>query len=119
MLRHAPEKLRVELKAEELITEVARLLHSIHYRCKAAKDLERSADSVLLNIGEGVAAYKPRKKAHKYDIARGEAREVQRATRALVLKGKLKEHDVATADDLADHIAAMLTIMIKGLEERF
>ena len=113
------EKLFVEQKAEELIVEVARLLAKIPYKCKAAKDAERSADSTFLNLGEGIAAFLPRKKAMKYDIARQEAREVQRALRALVLKGKLTEDEIAVAMDLADHIAAMLTNMIKRLEERF
>jgi four helix bundle protein len=113
------EKLLVENKSEELIAEVARLLRKVPYRCKAAKDLERSADSTYLNAGEGAAAFKPRLKAMKYDIARCEAREVQRALRALVLKGKLSADDVVVANDLADHIIGMLTNMIKKLEKRF
>jgi four helix bundle protein len=113
------EKLLVEIKSEELVAEVARLLRKVPYRCKAAKDLERSADSTYLNTGEGAAAFKPRLKAMKYDIARGEAKEVQRALRALVLKGKLTEDDIVIADDLADHIIGMLTNMIKKLETKF
>jgi four helix bundle protein len=119
LARMGREKLLVEIKAEELIVEVKRLLGKITYCCKAAKDLENSADSTYLNLGEGVAAFRPRKKAMKYDIARGEAKEVQRALRALVLKGKLTEEDIKVANDLADHIVAMLTNMIKGLEARF
>lgn len=113
------EKLIVEQKAEELIVEVARLLRKVPYRCKAANDAERSADSAFLNLGEAIAAFKPRKKAMKYDIARGETKEVQRALRALVLKGKLTEQDVARANKLADEIIAILTTMIKNLEKRF
>ena len=113
------EKLIVEQRAEELIVEVARLLRKIPYRCKAANDLERCADSAFLNIGEAVAVFKPRKKAMKYDIARGEAKEAQRALRALVLKGKLTEEESARAHKLADEIISMLTTMIKNLEDRF
>jgi hypothetical protein len=65
------------------------------------------------------AAYKPKKKANKYDISRGEAREVQRAARALVLKGKLTEEDIVQVDDIADCIIGSLTNMINRLEERF
>ncbi|MGQ0816134.1 MAG: four helix bundle protein, partial [Gemmatimonadota bacterium] len=78
----------------------------------------KSADSVYLNLGEGSALFKPKLKAHKYDISRGEANEIRRALRALVIKGKLTEGDIAVADDLADCIIAMLTNMIKNLEQR-
>jgi four helix bundle protein len=113
-----PEKLRVEIKTEELITEVARLLRKVPYHCNACRHLEKSADAVYLNLGEGVSSFRPRKKASKYDIAREEAGEVQRALSAIVLKGKLTNDDVAGADDAASHIIAMLTNMIKNLEDR-
>jgi four helix bundle protein len=113
----AREKLVVELKAEELIAEVARLKKHMT-PCKASMDLENSADSVYLNIGEGTALFRPKAKASKYDIARGEANEVRRALRALVLKEKLTEDQIAKADDLADCIIGMLTNMIKNLEGR-
>ncbi len=112
------EKLRVEIKAEELIAEIARVLRNLRYRCNASKHLETAGDSVLLNLGEGIVAYKPRLKAAKYDISRGEAREVQRAARALVLKSKLTTKDVEKIDDLTDHIIGSLTKMIKNLEDK-
>lgn len=113
------EKLNVEVKAEELISEVARLLKKVRYADNACRHLGNSADGVYFNLGEGVVAFSPKKKANKYDISRGEAKEVQKALTALVLKGKLKQADIAVADDLADCIIGMLTNMIKGLEARF
>lgn len=112
------KKLMVEEKAEELVAETARLLRKIRYPCKASIDLDRSGDSLLLNLGEGIVAFQPRPKAKAYNIARQEAGEIQKALRALVIKGKLSEHDITVAYDLADHVIGMLTNMIKGLEHR-
>lgn len=112
-------KLRVKEKAEGLIAEVARLLATIPYHCTACKHLAKSADAVLLNLGEGVVLFRPRLKANKYDIARGEANEVRKALKALVIKRKLTEKQIAVADDLADHIIGTLTNLIKKLETRF
>jgi four helix bundle protein len=112
------EKLRVEIKAEELISESQRLLFKIRYKCNACMHLERSVNSTHFNIGEGVVAFKPKVKAEKYDIARREAKEVQKALSALVLRKKLREEDVERANDLADAVIGMLTNMIKNLEQR-
>lgn len=78
------EQLRVEIMAEKLVAEIARVLRRLPYPCNASKHLEKSGDSVLFNLGEGIVAFKPRIKAAKYGISRGEAHEVQRAARALV-----------------------------------
>ena len=112
------EKLFVELKAEELLAEVARLQGKIRRKCKAARDMENSADSVYLNTGEGVAHFKPKMKIMKYEIARGEAKEVQRALNALVIKRKLKKEDIEKAHDLADQVIALLTNLIKSIQDR-
>ena len=112
------EKLRVEIKAEELVAEIARVLRKVPYRCNASKHLENAGDSVHFNIGEGVAVFRPRVKLQKYEIARGEAKEVQKAARALVLKGLLKAQDIEKIEDLADYVIGALTNMIKGLEAR-
>ena len=114
----AREKLLVERKAEELIQEVGRLLKRVGHPCTALIHLEKAAVSTYLNIAEGSALYRPRLKANKYDIARGEANETRRALNALVLQGKLTSEEVAAADKLADSIIAMLTTMIKNLEKR-
>ena len=112
------EKLRVEIKAEELIAEVDRLIRMVRYPNNACRHLENSADSTYFNLGEGVVAFKPKVKVEKYDIARREAKEVQKALRALVLKRKLREEDITHAYDIADTIIGMLTNMIKNLEAR-
>lgn len=118
LLRVGREKLLVEIKAEELVAEIARVLRKIRHACHASRHLEKSGNSLYFNLGEGVVAFKPKVKAAKYDITRGEANEVMKAARALVLQGRLTEEDVAKINDLADYNIAAMTNMIKGLEKR-
>jgi four helix bundle protein len=99
-------------------TVPTRLIRRVRYRCTACKHLEKSGDSALFNISEGIASYKARSKATKYDIARGEMREAQSAATALVLKGKLSDRDIAPLIDATDAVIGMLTIMIRNLEDR-
>jgi hypothetical protein len=47
------KKRRVEIKAEELVAEIARVLRKVCFRCNAAKHLDNAGDSVLFNLGEG------------------------------------------------------------------
>jgi four helix bundle protein len=117
--RMGREKLRVEIAAEKLVAEIARVLRKIPYQCDASKHLEKSGNSALFNLGEGIVAYKPRVKAGKYEIARGEAKEVEKAARALVAQRRLTQADIAQIEDLCDYLIAALTNMIKGLEARF
>jgi four helix bundle protein len=113
------EKLRVEIAAEELAAEIARVLRKMPYPCDASKHLEKSGNSVLFNLGEGIVAYKPRVKAGKYEITRGEVKEVEKAARALVVQRRLTEADIAKIEDLCDYLIGALTNMIKNLEDRF
>jgi four helix bundle protein len=112
-------KLVVKEKAEQLVAEIARLRRKLNSPGNnAALHLEKAGDSVLFNLGEGIACFAPKLKASKYEIARAEAREVQQARNALVLTGELSAADVMVADDLADCVIAMLTNMIKNLKAR-
>ena len=58
--RMTRKQLRVESKAEELVAEIARVLRKVRYPCNASKHLEKSGDSVLFNLGEGVVAFAPK-----------------------------------------------------------
>jgi hypothetical protein len=111
-------KLEVEIKAEALIAEIARVLRKLRYPCDASRHLEKSGNAVYFNLGEGVVAFRPKVKAAKYDIARGEASEVLRATRVLVLQRRVTPADIALIDDLADYLIGATTNMIKNLEAR-
>ena len=112
------QKLRVEIAAERLIAEIARVLRKLAYPCDASKHLEKSGNAVHFNLGEGVVAFKPKVKAAKYDITRWESNEVLKASRALVLQRRLTEDDMADIDDLADYLVGAMTNMIKNLEDR-
>ena len=117
--RMTRSKLIVEEKAEQLVVEIARLRRRLKFPgSNASLHLEKSGDSVLFNLAEGIICFNPRLKASKYEIARSEAREVQQALNALVLKRELNAADIAVAEDLADCVIAMLTNMIKNLEAR-
>ncbi len=107
------KKLDVECKAEELVAEIARVLRKIHYPCDASKHLEKSGNAVYFNLAEGVIAFKPKLKAAKYDIVRGESNEVMKAARALVIQKRLSDQDVVNIDDLADYMIGATTNMIK------
>jgi len=112
-------KLVVEEKAEQLVAAIARLRRTLRNPASnSSLHLEKSGDSVLFNLGEGIVSYKPKVKISKYEIARAEAKEVQSALKALVLKGELTAEDIIHANDLADSVIAMLTNMIKNLENR-
>lgn len=80
--------------AEILMAEVDALVARVRSRAANAADhLERSAESVLFNIGEGVAAHKPRSKIAAYEIARREANEVRAILRRLVIGKRLSHRD--------------------------
>jgi four helix bundle protein len=112
------KKLDVEMRAEALIAEIAIVLRKIPYPCDASKHLEKSGNAVYFNLGEGIAAFRPKLKAAKYDIARCEANEALNAARALVIQRRLAATDVEKIDDLADYMIGAMTNMIKNLERR-
>src|SRR5690606_14965662 len=67
--RMRPERMRMQQAAEILMAEVDALVARVRTRAANAADhLERAAESVLFNIGEGVAAHKPKGKIAAYEI---------------------------------------------------
>ena len=113
------ERMRMMQAAELLIEEtdrVRRLIRGVARR--QADHLERSADSVLFNMSEGVASFRPRVKINAYEIARKEANEVRSILRRLVLRRAIAEPDVVLASELAGACIAMLTAAIIAVENR-
>ena len=113
------EKMRMVEAAEALVAQVDRL----HPRARAASPrladhLDRSADSVLLNMSEGVGTYRPKVKITAYEIARKEANEVRAALRRLVIKRVFSEQEIERAYNLAGASVGMLTRAIIAAEER-
>jgi four helix bundle protein len=84
----------------------------------SADHLERSGESVLFNIAEGVGAYPPRVKIAAYEVAKKEASEVRAVLRRLVLRRLVTSHEVDRALNLASTIMVMLLRAITTLRER-
>jgi four helix bundle protein len=109
----------MEEAAERLVVEVDRLLPRAQRRARRQADhLERSADSVLFNMAEGVASFKPKMKIGAYEIARKEAGEVRAILWRLRIKRIFTEDEVRTADQLASTCIGMLTNAITSIERR-
>ena len=84
----------------------------------AAEHLERSAESVLFNIGEGVGAWSPKTKIAAYEVSKREASELRAILRRFVIKRLLTSHDTRKAYDLAGTAVGMLTNAIKSVQQR-
>lgn len=111
--------MRVYHVAAELAAEVDPLLRLLPRRVWVlAGHLERSTESVGLNLMEGLAAFKPKVKASAFDISRKEAAEVRKILKRLVAKKVLTEAQIQRTYELAGSVIAMLTVMIKQQEAR-
>jgi four helix bundle protein len=114
-----PESMRVWQAAEEMVAEIDGWLKRVQSRSgNAAYHLERAAESVLFNIGEGVGAWQPKVKITAYEIAKKEANEVRAILRRLVLKRVLTSEEIEKPYNLAGAIVGMLTRAIIAVEQR-
>ena len=101
------------------MAEVDRLLPLVRPGApNSAEHLERCAESVLFNIGEGVGAWSPKTKIAAYEIAKREANEIRAILRRFVIKRLLTSRDTSKPYDLAGTAVAMLTNAIKGIQKR-
>jgi four helix bundle protein len=113
------ERMRMYQAAVALAKEVETLLARARAQApKAADHLERSVNSVLFNMAEGIGAFKPKVKIASYDISRKESSEVRAVLQSLVIKNVLAGPEIRKADRLAIVCIAMLTNAILKLEER-
>jgi four helix bundle protein len=113
------EHMRVWQAAERLMAEADRIAGLVrNTSANAADHLERSAEAVLFNTGEGVGAYKPNSMINAYEIAKKEATEIRAILRRLVIKRALATSDVRHADELACAVIAMLIAAIKSQSAR-
>ena len=103
--------------AEALVREVDLLIPLVApFNANAAAHLQRSAESVLYNTGEGIEAWRPRIKIAVYEIARREANEVRAILRRLVIQKILTPDQTRRAYNLAGSVIGMLTNACKALE---
>jgi four helix bundle protein len=114
-----PEKMRVWGAAEALLEEIDSLLPLVRRGARHAADhLERSGESVLFNIAEGVGAFRPKVKIAAYEVAKKEASEVRAILRRLVQKRMLTTNQIARSYNLTGTIIGMLTRAIVALGPR-
>jgi four helix bundle protein len=114
-----PEKIRMWRAAEELIVEIDVIVARVRSQAaNSAYHLERSGESVLFNIAEGVGAYPPKVKIAAYEVAKKEASEVRAVLRRLVLRRLVTSREVERALNLASTIMVMLLRAIRTLRER-
>jgi four helix bundle protein len=86
--------MRVWQATERLMAEVDRLAGLVRNGAGNAADrLERSAEAVLFNTGEGIGAYKPHARINAYEVAKKEATESRALLGRLVIKRALSTRD--------------------------
>ncbi len=113
------DKMRMYQAAEALVAEVDKLLPRARKRAPgAAYHLERSANSVLFNLAEGIGSFKPKMKVTSYGVARKEANEVRAALRRLVIQRVFTDTETRKAYDLAGACVGMTTRAIIAQEKR-
>ena len=111
--------MRVYQLALELAAEVDAVVARLPLRvANTAKHLEKSMDSVIFNLMEGLTAYKPAVKASAFDITRRETSEVKGALRRLVMRQAKTIGQVQKPLEQADCLIGMLVVMIKQQEDR-
>lgn len=105
--------------AELLMREVDRLMPRARRMSRNAADhMERSCESVLFNIAEGLSCFQPKVKLTAYNIARKEAHELRAILRRLYIKGVFTESEIARAINLVDCVIGMLTNAMIAIEKR-
>lgn len=111
--------MRVYQLAEELSEEVDKILAVLPYKArKLADHLERSSESVGLNLMEGLTAFKPKVKASCFDITRRESGEVRKVLRRVVRRKFIAPMQTQRADGLASAMIGAMTRMIQQQEAR-
>jgi four helix bundle protein len=113
---HGPERLRVYGLALSLAGQVESLLSEARCSTSLADQLQRAADSVVLNIAEGSAHFSPGRKLYHYQTAHGSAAEcVAALTR---LRAQNPNLNIFRARTTADMISGMLVGLIHAQQAR-
>jgi four helix bundle protein len=111
--------MRMQQVAEELAAENDKLLPRARALAPLQADhLERSCDSLLFNMAEGIACFKPKMKISAYDISRKEGNEYRAVLRRLNVKGVYAWDEIKRAHELAGVCIAMLTNATISVEKR-
>ena len=118
-VRMRPEDMRIYKAVRELGLEIDRILALLPPHCsKIANHLDRSVESIGFNLNEALIAYKPKVEASALDITRRETSEVRKALQRAVDKKGIHAAATVRAEQIANAIIGMLTVMIKQQEVR-
>ena len=113
------ERLEVYRVAREFNRGLNLLLRDLPRGHSDSKDnLKRGAKSITRNVAEGAGKWQIPDKVNFYHIARGSATECAASLDELVDFGLVRKEQIVDLRQLLSRIVAMLTSMIRSLEER-
>ena len=111
-------KLQVYTKAVKAVTLLALITKSVASIDRwLAVQLRRAGGSIVLNIAEGAGEFSREEKAKFYRYARRSALEVSAGLDLVPIYGKADEKQIEKLQSVLDEIAAMLTTMVKRLND--
>jgi four helix bundle protein len=113
---HGPERLRVYGLALSLAEQVESLLCNARCTGSLADQLQRAADSVVLNIAEGSAHFSPGRKLYHYQTAHGSSAECVAAL--MRLRTQNPELNVFRARATGEMVSGMLVGLIHAQQAR-
>ena len=111
-------KLAVYAKAIEAVALVAKITMALAPLDRwLAVQIRRAAGSIVLNIAEGAGEFSRDEKAKFYRYARRSALEVSAGLDLIAMYGKVDLMLIQKLQGLLDEIAAMLTAIVKRLND--
>jgi four helix bundle protein len=107
------EKLDVYRESLVFVGWLSGLLETILRAGDVKDQLDRAADSVVLNIAEGNGKYAPKDRCRFFDVAHGSALECAAGLDILVAKQKLGVEQIRPGKEQLQRIVRMLMGLIK------
>lgn len=112
------EKLNVYKEALKFIEWLTTLKKETEIKNLVNGQLERSSESIVLNIAEGNGRYTSADKCRFFDISRGSALESAAALDILVAQGKVTAGEIYKGKQILKNIISMLVGLIKSKSDR-
>ena len=111
------EKLNVYQKAIEFIEWLENIINR-NAKKSILDQIERAANSILLNIAEGNGKFTGRDKCRYFDIARGSALECAASLDIMFRKDIIKYEELIFGKNILKEIISMLIGLIKANSDR-
>jgi four helix bundle protein len=112
------EKLNVYQRSIEFVEWSNKLLKKKKIKTSTADQLERAADSIVLNITEGNGKFTPKDKCRYFDISRGSAMESSGCLDVLFAKNFIDDAERNVGKLILVDIIKMLMGLIKANSNR-